>query len=91
MRHAVELEENDQRLSQVASSALGRSMRMLRDLKARFPRLFPVLTAAVVLSALGGAALYERSARDCCQPGAACCHPGAACCKGHQAQAQAKL
>jgi hypothetical protein len=61
---------------------------MLRDFKARFPRLFPVLAAVAALSAVGGAALYERSARDCCVPGASCCHPGAACCKGHQQQAK---
>ena len=57
---------------------------MITDLKARFPKLVPVVAAVVALGAIGGAALYERSAKgDCCFPGAPCCHPGAACCAAH--------
>ena len=58
-------------------------MRMIADLKVRFPKLFRALPAVVALTALGGAALYERTAHadsDCCYPGSPCCHPGAACC-----------
>lgn len=66
-------------------------MRMLQTFKARYPKLFPVLAAVVALSAVGGAALYERTARasgDCCYPGAPCCHPGAACCNKHKAKGE---
>ncbi len=60
-------------------------MRILDRLKARYPKLVPVLTATLALATVGGIAAYERraSAESCCSAGAACCKPGAACCKGH--------
>jgi hypothetical protein len=67
-------------------------MRMISDLKARFPKLFSVVAAVAALGAIGGASLYERSARasgDCCYPGSPCCHPGAACCAKHKQAGQA--
>ncbi len=59
-------------------------MRLLTDLKARFPKLYPLATLALGLGAVGGVAAYERASSECCYPGAACCHPGAACCAGHK-------
>ena len=60
-------------------------MRMLSTLKARFPKLFPVLTAVVALGTVGGIAAYERMGSDsCCAPGASCCYPGSPCCAGHK-------
>ncbi len=62
-------------------------MTVLSNLKARFPKLFPVAAALVALGSVGGVAAYEQFSDDCCYPGAACCHPGAACCTArHQAQ-----
>ncbi len=63
-------------------------MDMLNRLKARFPKLYPAMTAVVLLGSAGGFAVHERIAsQSCCHPGAACCHPGAACCNGaHLAQ-----
>jgi len=63
-------------------------MKLLNDLKARFPKLYPAALAITVLAGLGGYTVYQRFADDCCYPGASCCHPGAACCaarhKAHQ-------
>lgn len=58
-------------------------MKIVDDLKARFPKLYPALLAVTVLGAVGGYEAYNRFAGDCCYPGAACCHPGAACCTKH--------
>ena len=55
----------------------------MQELKARFPKLYPVVAAVAILGTIGGAAAYERLSGDCCYPGAACCHPGAACCAAH--------
>jgi hypothetical protein len=66
-------------------------MRLLDDLKARFPRLFSAASLAIALGVVGGIAAYERHANagdSCCYPGAACCHPGAACCAGHRQAAK---
>ena len=60
-------------------------MKLIHDLKARFPKLVPSLIALAAVSSLGGYAAYQRLSDDCCQPGAACCHPGAACCLRHKA------
>ncbi len=60
---------------------------MLANLKARFPRLFPAVTTALVLSVAGSATAYEQMSKSCCGPGAACCYPGSPCCNGaHLAQ-----
>jgi hypothetical protein len=58
-------------------------MKLFADLKARFPRMFPVVTTVLALGTVGGIAAYEKLASDCCYPGSPCCHPGAACCNGH--------
>jgi len=63
-------------------------MKMLDDLKARFPKLFPALAAVVALAGVGAYATYERLSGDCCYPGASCCHPGAECCARHHKVAQ---
>lgn len=61
-------------------------MTFLRNLKTRFPKLFPAVAAAVVLGSVGGAFAYEKLSGDCCYPGAACCKPGAACCAKHHVE-----
>jgi hypothetical protein len=61
---------------------------MLRNLHARFPKLFPVMTAVVLLGGAGGAAAYERLSHSCCSAGAACCYPGSPCCNGAHRLAQ---
>jgi hypothetical protein len=62
-------------------------MRFVRELKTRFPKLFPVVTAVLALGLVGGVAAVERSASgSCCFPGSPCCHPGADCCAGHGAK-----
>jgi hypothetical protein len=60
-------------------------MRTLQALKARFPKLFPVLTTVLALGTVGGVVAYERLAKadSCCYPGSPCCHPGSPCCAGH--------
>jgi hypothetical protein len=64
-------------------------MKMLETLKARFPRIVPTLIALSAVTALGGAAAYQKLADDdCCELGAPCCHPGAACCAKHHAKQQ---
>ena len=61
-------------------------MKLIAELKSRFPRLFPVLLAAVTVGSVGSYAAYEHlSDDDCCYLGAPCCHPGAACCLRHHA------
>jgi hypothetical protein len=64
-------------------------MSTLRDLKARFPRLYTVATALAAVGAVAGIAAYETRG-DCCFEGSPCCHPGAACCHGHGAKLAAK-
>jgi hypothetical protein len=62
-------------------------MLTLNELKARFPKLFAVLTAVVAIGTVAGIAAYERRANaadSCCYPGAPCCQPGAPCCAGHR-------
>ncbi len=61
-------------------------MNIVRDLKARFPKLLPTLIALVAVGSLGSYAAYQRFSDDCCHPGAPCCQPGAACCLKHQAK-----
>ncbi len=61
-------------------------MNVLSNLKARFPKVYPVVATLVALGGVGGAVAYEQLSADCCYPGASCCHPGAACCTRHQAQ-----
>ena len=61
-------------------------MKLFASLKARYPKVFPVVAAIVAISSVGGLAAYERRTGDCCYPGAPCCHPGAACCAKHKAQ-----
>ena len=71
--------------SQLPREALERDMRLVRDLKARFPKLFPDVIGVLALGTIGGVAAYERSARasdSCCYPGSPCCHPGSPCCDG---------
>ena len=66
-------------------------MRLVADLKARFPRLFPFVTAVALIGSIGGIAAYERYANageSCCYPGSPCCHPGAACCAKHRQAAR---
>jgi hypothetical protein len=66
---------------------LERGMRIVSDLKARFPRLFPAVTAALLVGTVLGIAAYERSASasdSCCEPGSPCCYPGSPCCAGHR-------
>jgi hypothetical protein len=58
-------------------------MDLLATLRARFPRLFPVVTAMVALGGVAGLAAYERMSSDCCYPGSPCCHPGSPCCAAH--------
>jgi hypothetical protein len=59
-------------------------MKLIADLKARLPRLFPALLAVVTIGGAGSYAAYQHlSDADCCSPGASCCHPGAACCLRH--------
>ncbi len=56
-------------------------MDMLRKLQARFPRVLPALTVAL----LGGTfafAVHERLTQSCCHEGASCCYPGSPCCNG---------
>jgi hypothetical protein len=55
-------------------------MDIIKDLKARFPRLLPALAAVAVLGATGGFAAHRYLAPDCCYPGSPCCHPGSPCC-----------
>jgi hypothetical protein len=63
-------------------------MRMLTDLKRRYPKLFSVAALVGVLGTVGGVAAYEKLANgDCCAPGAACCHPGSPCCNGAHREA----
>ena len=60
---------------------------MLGALKARFPKLFPVMTAVIALGTVGGIGAYERHANaadSCCSGGSSCCHPGSPCCAGHR-------
>ena len=73
--------------SQPGGGSLLGSMSMYRSLKARFPKLFPIMTAVAALGLVGGLAAWERranAAESCCYPGAPCCHPGAACCAAHK-------
>jgi hypothetical protein len=63
-------------------------MNMLGKLKARFPRLFPALTAAVLLGTSGGFAVHQYLEQSCCKVGASCCYPGSSCCHGAHAVAQ---
>jgi len=61
-------------------------MNLLAALKARFPKLLPILLTLVTVGSAGGYAAYQQLADDdCCYPGSPCCHPGAACCLRHRA------
>jgi hypothetical protein len=59
------------------------SMKVLAELKARFPKLYTVSLAALTVGAVGGIAAYESRGDSCCFPGASCCHAGSPCCAGH--------
>jgi len=69
-------------------------MRMLKDLRNRYPKLVGAVTLALAAGLVGGIAAYERRANasdSCCYPGSPCCYPGSPCCAGHaHAQANAK-
>ncbi len=55
-------------------------MKLLNALKARLPRLSPVLLAVAVVGSAGGYAAYQHFNQDCCELGGDCCYPGSPCC-----------
>lgn len=63
-------------------------MDMLRNLKARFPKLLPAVATVLALATAGGVAVHEYLGGNCCAVGSSCCHPGSPCCGGAHRVAQ---
>lgn len=58
-------------------------MRIVTNLRERFPMLFRAIMSSVVIGVLGGVATFAESAMaedSCCYPGSPCCYPGSPCC-----------
>ena len=69
-----------------AQSRYHAAMRILVDLRTRYPKLFRAVVSSLAIGTLGGVASYAESARatdSCCYPGSPCCFAGSPCCAGH--------